>query len=112
MKRKNLKKELRDISGQLHKILLILDKEKKQIISTQDTGEAKESAESRKYILDNEQLLNNQDACRILQVSRRSLQRYRSAGKLRYYILGGRTYYKLSDVQEFMRDTLSNPIDE
>ncbi|WP_306611721.1 helix-turn-helix domain-containing protein [Chryseobacterium sp. CKR4-1] len=113
MKRKALKKELRAIAGQLQKILLILDKEAKQTISNQDVVEnQKKPPENRMYIIDNEQLLNNQDVCRTLQVSRRSLQRYRSSGKLRYYMLGGRTYYKLSDVHQFMRDGLSHPIEE
>ncbi|WP_431609194.1 helix-turn-helix domain-containing protein [Chryseobacterium sp. 'Rf worker isolate 10'] len=112
MKRKALKKELRAIAGQLQKILLIVDKNKikDKTISNQDaTGEPQESPESRRYIIDNEQLLNNQDACRILQVSKRSLQRYRSSGKLQYYMLGGRTYYKRSDVNQFMREGLSPP---
>lgn len=113
MKRKALKKKLQGIAGQLQKILLILNKEKKQAISTQDAKEEKqEFPKNRKYIIDNEQLLNNQDACGVLQVSRRSLQRYRSSGKLPYYILGGRTYYKLSDVRQFMREGLSQPIEE
>ncbi|WP_261511538.1 helix-turn-helix domain-containing protein [Chryseobacterium paludis] len=113
MKRKDLKIELRAIAGQLQKILLILDKEKGQTISNQDAIEyQRKTPENRRYIIDNEQLLNNQDACRTLQVSRRSLQRYRSSGKLRYYMLGGRTYYKLSDVHQFMREGLSHPIED
>ena len=53
--------------------------------------------------LDGERLLDNQDLCQLLQASKRSLQRYRSSGTLRYQMLWHKIYYKESDVQEFLR---------
>ena len=56
-----------------------------------------ESKRSRNSI-DGEELLDNQDLLQMLKISNRSLQRYRSIGKLPYYTISGKLYYKLSDV--------------
>ncbi|MDR6487230.1 hypothetical protein J2799_001715 [Chryseobacterium vietnamense] len=57
--------------------------------------------------IDGEQLLDNQDVLQLLKISPRSLQRYRSDEKLLYYTISGKIYYKLSDVHQFVRDSLS-----
>jgi len=56
--------------------------------------------------IDGEELLDNQDVMQLLKVSSRSLQRYRSAGRLPYYTISGKLYYKLSDVHQFIRESL------
>lgn len=61
----------------------------------------------RENILDGKILLDNQDLCFLLKVSKRSLQRYRSKKLLRYQISGQKIYYYESDVQDFIRDNLS-----
>ena len=38
-------------------------------------------------------LFDNQDLCLLLQISKRTLQRYRSEGALSYKTLGKKTYY-------------------
>lgn len=53
--------------------------------------------------LDGEQLLDNQDLCELLNTSKRSIQRYRSSGTLKYQMLWHKVYYKESDVQEFLK---------
>ncbi|GEP89078.1 excisionase [Chitinophaga terrae (ex Kim and Jung 2007)] len=53
-----------------------------------------ESKRSRNSI-DGEELLDNQDLLQMLKISNRSLQRYRSIGKLPYYTISGKLYYKL-----------------
>ena len=50
-----------------------------------------------------ERLMDNQDLCELLQTSKRSLQRYRSSGTLKYQMLWHKVYYKESDVQDFLR---------
>lgn len=60
--------------------------------------------------IDGEELLDNQDVMQLLKVSPRSLQRYRSNGKLPYYTISGKLYYKLSDVHQFIRDCFSTPV--
>ncbi|MDM1447985.1 helix-turn-helix domain-containing protein [Myroides odoratimimus] len=62
--------------------------------------------------IDGEELLDNQDVLQILKISSRSLQRYRSDKKLPYYRLKGKIYYKLSDVQQFVRDSFAVPVRE
>ena len=41
--------------------------------------------------------------CELLNTSKRSIQRYRSSGTLKYQMLWHKVYYKESDVQEFLR---------
>ena len=59
--------------------------------------------------IDGEELLDNQDLLQMLKISNRSLQRYRSEGKLLYYTISGKLYYKLSDVHQFIRDSFNTP---
>lgn len=79
------------------RIMERFDRQERMIASL--TG--KEFKEAK--ILDGERLLDNQDLCQLLQTSKRSLQRYRSSGTLRYRMLWHKVYYKESDVQEFLR---------
>lgn len=67
-----------------------------------------ESKRSRNSI-DGEELLDNQDLLQMLKISNRSLQRYRSTGKLPYYTISGKLYYKLSDVHQFIRESFNPP---
>jgi len=62
-------------------------------------------SEQRHNSIDGEELLDNQDVLQMLKISARSLQRYRSQGKLAYYTISGKLYYKLSDVHQFIRDS-------
>ena len=57
--------------------------------------------------IDGDELLDNQDLLQMLKISNRSLQRYRSNGKLPYYTISGKLYYKLSDVHQFIRDSFN-----
>ena len=59
-------------------------------------------------LLDGERLFDNQDLCLLLQVSKRSLQRYRSSGALAYHCLWPKTYYKESDVLDFIEKYMRN----
>jgi len=60
--------------------------------------------------IDGEELLDNQDLLQMLKISNRSLQRYRSSGKLPYYTISGKLYYKLSDVHQFIRECFNAPV--
>ena len=48
---------------------------------------------------ENERLLDNQDLAFLLKVSFRTLQRYRLKGKLPYFTIGHKTYYRASDIR-------------
>ena len=54
--------------------------------------------------MDGERLYDNQDLCEMLRTSKRSLQRFRSEYGLRYQKISRKTYYKESDVQEFLKN--------
>ncbi|MFD2939193.1 helix-turn-helix domain-containing protein [Flavobacterium notoginsengisoli] len=63
--------------------------------------------DKKRASVDGEELLDNQDILQMLKISGRSLQRYRSSGKLPYYTISGKIYYKLSDVHQFIRDSFT-----
>lgn len=73
-------------------------------------SEAIDKSESRRNMLDGEELLDNQDLILTFKISARSLQRYRSDGKLPYYTISGKIYYKLSNVHQFIREYFSMPV--
>ncbi|WP_373789788.1 helix-turn-helix domain-containing protein [Bacteroides heparinolyticus] len=58
-------------------------------------------------MLDGELLLDNQDLCQLLNVSKRTLQRYRSSGELPFQTLYQKTFYKESDVHRFIRENFN-----
>ncbi|MDX8572221.1 helix-turn-helix domain-containing protein [Elizabethkingia sp. HX QKY] len=66
--------------------------------------------QSRFIEIDGEQLLDNQDVLQLLKISSRSLQRYRTDKKLAYYTISGKLYYKLSDVHQLIRESLSSSL--
>lgn len=63
-----------------------------------------ETSSSPLPLIAEERLLDNQDLCMMLQLSKRSLQRYRSIGALPYQRLGQKSYYRLDDVRAFVRE--------
>lgn len=62
-----------------------------------------EKREDSSYSSLEEQLLDNQDLCQLLRISKRTLQRYRSEGLLPYRILQHKTYYRKEDVRVFLQ---------
>ena len=62
-----------------------------------------ESLNARHNLLGGERLLDNQDLCRLLNVSKRTLQRYRTNGHLPYQMIYHKTYYKERDVETFIQ---------
>lgn len=58
--------------------------------------------------INDEMLLDNQDLCLLLKVSKRTLQRLRSSGKLPYKRIGKKTYYLESDVHNFIQNGFSH----
>lgn len=47
-----------------------------------------------------------------LRVSRRTLQEYRSAGTIPYYLICGKILYKESEIQQFLEDSRKQSIDQ
>ena len=53
---------------------------------------------------ENDKILDNQDLAFLLKVSPRTLQRYRTGGKLPYFMIGHKTYYRASDIRAFVQE--------
>ena len=54
-------------------------------------------------MLNGEPLLDNQEVCMMLQVSKRTLQRYRASGTLPFHIVYHKTWYLESEILTFMK---------
>ena len=61
----------------------------------------KEEKDRRK---EEERLYDNQKVCQLLRISKRTLQRYRNNGALKFHSIYHKTYYKESDLHEFIRN--------
>jgi len=62
----------------------------------------------QKLITESIRLFDNQDLCMLLQISKRTLQRYRSVGALPYKTLGKKTYYSEEDVLTFLSNHIKD----
>ena len=56
-----------------------------------------------KECLDGETLLDNYDLSKLLGGTHRTLARYRQKKLIRYYMIDGRTYYKASEINDFLK---------
>ena len=63
--------------------------------------------EKERMTYNNELLFDNQDLCLMLNVSKRSLQRYRSLGWLPFQRIDQKTYYLQSEVEKFIKERFS-----
>ena len=63
---------------------------------------AMKAEERQPALTESIRLFDNQDLCMLLQISKRTLQRYRSEGALSYKTLGKKTYYSETDVLDFL----------
>ena len=73
----------------LSKMLNEIGKDLKSLINTNEVFDK------------DDKLLDNQDLCFLLHISKRTLQRYRTDGVLPFLKHGQKIYYKASDVREF-----------
>lgn len=73
--------------------------------------QANEAIETLRYENDEKRMskwLDNQDVCRILGISLRTLQTFRDNGTLAYSQIGHKMFYKPEDVQQIIQN-LSSP---
>ena len=56
-----------------------------------------------KECLDGDTLLDNYDLSKLLGVTHRTLARYRQKKLIRYYMIDKRTYYKASEINDFLK---------
>ena len=70
-----------------------------------EIGQDLKSLINTNNILDeNDKILDNQDLTFLLKVSFRTLQRYRASGKLPYFMLSHKTYYRAADIRTFIQE--------
>lgn len=81
----------------MQKVMERLDRQDEMLLSMQPSGKAPNP-------MDGIRLFDNQDLCILLQISKRTLQRYRSIGALPYKTLGKKTYYSEEDVLTFLSE--------
>ena len=79
----------------MQKLMERLDRQDELLLSLQPSGKAPDPMERIR-------MFDNQDLCMLLQISKRTLQRYRSEGALSYKTLGKKTYYSETDVLDFL----------
>jgi excisionase family DNA binding protein len=60
--------------------------------------------DSHKPSLNGERYLTDREVSERLKVSRRTLQDYRTEGKIPYYKLGGKTLYRESDIEKMLNE--------
>ncbi len=75
--------------------LNVIGKDLKALVNTKDVFD------------DDDKLLDNQDLALLLKVSYRTLQRYRDSKKLKSFLVGGKTFYRMADVKAFIQEYAS-----
>lgn len=54
---------------------------------------------------DGDTLLDNHDLCQMMNITKRTLARYRQKKLIRYYKIDRKVFYRASEIQEFMKVT-------
>ena len=51
-----------------------------------------------------EKYLTDRELSKLLNISRRTLQQYRTQGKIPYYMIGGKILYRESDIENILKE--------
>lgn len=78
----------------------------KRILEKLERLESQTGKKKERQHIDGDLLLDNQDLCLMLNVSKRTLQRFRSSGLLPFRRINQKTFYFESDVVRFVREHL------
>ena len=76
----------------MQKVMERLERQDEMLLSMQPSGKAPNP-------MDGIRLFDNQDLCILLQISKRTLQRYRDNGCIPYSKIGRNCRYRLSDIK-------------
>lgn len=90
-----------NFEGWMQKLMERLDRQDELLLAMKAEGKQPAITESIR-------LFDNQDLCMLLQISKRTLQRYRSVGALPYKTLGKKTYYSEEDVLTFLSNHIKD----
>ena len=78
-----------------------------ECLSRIEKGQESTCEEGRALLPDGDMLMDNFDLCKMLNVSKRTLQRYRASGELPFKMIYHKTFYKESDVLRFLETHFS-----
>ena len=90
-----------NFEGWMQKLMERLDRQDELLL-------AMKAEERQPALTESIRLFDNQDLCMLLQISKRTLQRYRSVGALPYKTLGKKTYYSEEDVLTFLSNHIKD----
>lgn len=62
-----------------------------------------ESLVKQRQCFEGDTLLDNSDMCRLLNITKRTLARYRQKKLVRYYMIDRKVFYRASEIEEFMK---------
>ena len=62
-----------------------------------------ESLVRQRQCFEGDTLLDNSDMCRLLNITKRTLARYRQKKLVRYYMIDRKVFYRASEIEEFMK---------
>jgi excisionase family DNA binding protein len=79
----------------------------KQILSQLDEIKSRLDKTSKQSPLSGP-LLDNNEACALLKVSKGTLQSYRDQGDISFIQVGSKIYYRSSDIEEFLKNHLKS----
>lgn len=71
-----------------------------------------EAMTSRHNVINGERFLTDSELSTLLKISRRTLQEYRSAGIIPYYLICGKVIYKESEIQQLLDDARKQCLNE
>lgn len=57
----------------------------------------------RRECFDGDTLLDNHDMCQLLNITKRTLARYRQKKLINYYMIDRKVFYRASEVQGFLK---------
>mgnify|MGYP001118660508 CR=1 FL=1 len=77
-----------------------------------DIEKGLEYGTTHRLILDGELYLTDIELSERLKISRRTLQDYRSAGKIPFYMVCGRVLYRQSDIEALLQEGYNGTVDE
>ena len=60
--------------------------------------------ENYRPMLNGERYLTDDETSQVLKISRRTLQEYRSSGKIPFVLLGGKVLYRESDLEALLQE--------
>jgi hypothetical protein len=97
---------------------MFIDKEEfekwmRRILDRLDIPENKITKKKKtRYTVNSELLYDNQDICIMMNISKQTLQRFRSSGRLPYRRIDQKTFYLESDVKNFIQEYMKSSKDK